>query len=61
MLTTYLKTPLTLERYRVGPAGPYLDGFTNWLEIRGYQSQRKSAARMLAREAHVKSCNGFGF
>ena len=24
MLTTYLKTPLTLERYRSGPAGPHL-------------------------------------
>ena len=28
MLTTYLKTFLTLERCYVGPAGPHLDWFT---------------------------------
>jgi site-specific recombinase XerD len=37
MLATYLKRPLTLERYRSGPAGPHLDWFTDWLEERGYQ------------------------
>jgi integrase/recombinase XerD len=40
MLATYLKKPLTLERYRFGPAGPCLDQFTDWLEERGYQSDR---------------------
>ena len=29
MLATYLKKPLTLERYRSGPAGPHLD----WVSI----------------------------
>ena len=40
MLTTYLKTPLTLERYRSGPAGPHLETFVNWLEAQGYQPRR---------------------
>jgi integrase/recombinase XerD len=40
MLATYLTTPVTLERYRVGPAGPHLDRFTDWLEVRGYQPDR---------------------
>ncbi len=40
MLSTYLKRPHTLERYRSGPAGPHLDPFTGWLEARGYQSGR---------------------
>jgi hypothetical protein len=35
MLAVYLQKPLTLERYRSGPAGPYLDQFTDWLEARG--------------------------
>jgi site-specific recombinase XerD len=37
MLTTYLKTPAALVRYRSSPAGPHLDGFVNWLETQGYQ------------------------
>jgi integrase/recombinase XerD len=40
MLTTYLKNPLTLERYRSEPAGPHLDAFLGWLEQRGYQPRR---------------------
>jgi hypothetical protein len=32
MLTTYLKTPQTLEHYRSRLAGPHLDAFTGWLE-----------------------------
>ncbi len=40
MLTTYLKDPLTLERYRSDPAGPHLDAFLDWLEQRGYQPRR---------------------
>jgi len=53
MLTTYLKTPLTLERYRVGPAGPHLDQFTDWLEARGYQPDR---VLHLLRGVHRFSC-----
>ena len=40
MLTTYLKTPATLVRYRSSPAGPHLDGFVDWLETQGYQPDR---------------------
>ena len=36
MLTTYLKTPQTLERYRSGPAGPHLEPFVRWLEAQRY-------------------------
>ena len=32
MLTTYLKTPAALVRYRSSLAGPHLDGFVRWLE-----------------------------
>ena len=40
MLSTYLKRPLTQERYYSGPVGPNLDPFTDWLEERGYQPGR---------------------
>ena len=40
MLTTYLKTPRSLEHYRAQPAGPHLDAFLGWLEARGYQRRR---------------------
>lgn len=40
MLTTYVRTPLALEQYRSGPAGPHLDTFIRWLEERGYQHRR---------------------
>jgi hypothetical protein len=33
MLTTYLKTPLTLARYRIGPAGPHLERFVETIVI----------------------------
>jgi integrase/recombinase XerD len=36
MLTTYFKRQTTQATYYSGPAGPYLDGFTHWLEQRGY-------------------------
>ena len=36
MLTTYLKRQTTRATYYAGPAGPYLDEFTHWLEQRGY-------------------------
>ena len=40
MLNTYVKRPLTRERYRSRPAGPHLDAFILWLEQRGYQPRR---------------------
>src|SRR2546422_5827347 len=40
MLTTYVKTPLALEHYRSGPAGPHLDAFIHWLEAQGDQPRR---------------------
>jgi site-specific recombinase XerD len=40
MLTTYLKRPSTQVRYRSSPAGPYFDGFVDWLEAQGYQPDR---------------------
>lgn len=36
MLTAYFKKPQTQERYRSGPAGPYVEEFIAWLEARGY-------------------------
>jgi hypothetical protein len=53
MLTTYLKTPLPLARYRIGPAGPHLDRVTEWLEARGYQPDR---VLHLLRGVHRCSC-----
>lgn len=35
MLTTYVKTPRTVARYRSGPAGPPLAMFGSWLEAQG--------------------------
>ena len=49
MLTTYLKKQQTLERYRSGPAGPHLGGFSGWLEDQGYQAHR---IRLLLRGVH---------
>jgi integrase/recombinase XerD len=49
MLTTYLKDPLTLEHYRSEPAGPHLDAFIGWLNVRGYQRRR---IQHLLRGAH---------
>src|SRR4029434_10402652 len=40
MLSTYVKRPLTRERYRSHPAGPHLDAFILWLEQRGYHPRR---------------------
>jgi site-specific recombinase XerD len=36
MLTSYFKRQTTQVAYYSGPAGPYLDAFTSWLEQRGY-------------------------
>src|SRR5262249_19724686 len=53
MLSTYLKRQQTLERYGSGPADPYLDGFTDWLEHQGYQPHR---IQRLLRGVHQFSC-----
>lgn len=37
MLTTYFKRPTKHTAYYSGPAGPYLDEFSDWLAQRGYQ------------------------
>ncbi len=37
MLTTYFKRQTTRATYYSGPAGPYLDEFTDWLVRCGYQ------------------------
>jgi site-specific recombinase XerD len=39
MLTTYFKRQTTWATYYAGPAGPYLDGFTDWLAQRGYRQK----------------------
>ena len=36
MLTTYFKAAHCLKRLRSGPAGPFIDGFTEYLEKAGY-------------------------
>lgn len=46
MLTNYFNCKITLERYRSGMAGPYLDEFVTWLGDRGY---RRSTIRRYAR------------
>jgi integrase/recombinase XerD len=51
MLTRYFKDPLTLESYRAGPAGPYLDEFIRWLEEQGYR--RRCIRR------HLRGANHF--
>src|SRR5262249_12974803 len=53
MLTTYLKTPPTLERYRSGSAGPHLETFVSWLEAQGYPPRR---IFHLLRGVHRFSC-----
>src|SRR5262245_39231985 len=74
MLTTYLKTPSTQGRYRSSPAGPFLDGFVDWLENQGYQPDRirrllrgvdrfarwASQAGLSARELDAQALEAFG-
>ncbi len=38
MLTTYFRRLATCSTYYAGPAGPYLDEFTNWLAKQGFDS-----------------------
>jgi len=37
MLTTYFKSPHSMDKYRSGLAGPHLDDFIAWLEGLGYR------------------------
>ena len=53
MLTTYLKTPWTVARYRSGPAGLHLETFVSWLEAQGYQPRH---IFHLLRGVHRFSC-----
>jgi integrase/recombinase XerD len=53
MLTSYLKTPRTVERYHSGPVGPHLEPFVSWLEAQGYQPRR---IFHLLRGVHRFSC-----
>lgn len=39
MLTTYFTRQTTQAQYYAGPAGPYLDAFTDWLAQRGYRQE----------------------
>jgi len=50
MLITYFKSALALARYRSGPAGPYLDDFSTWLEDQGYR--RIGVRRHIREVAH---------
>lgn len=37
MLNDYFKNHSTVQKYKNGPAGPYLDRFISWFEARGYR------------------------
>lgn len=39
MLTTYFTRSTTRAQYYAGPAGPYLDAFTQWLAQHGYRQE----------------------
>jgi hypothetical protein len=61
MLTTYFKRQTTQATYYSGPAGPYLDEFTNWLEQRGYRHEtirhRLRGAVQFVTRAQTIGCN----
>jgi hypothetical protein len=61
MLTTYFKRQTTQAAYYSGPAGLYLDEFTNWLEQRGYRYEtiryRLQGAAQLVAWAQSTGCN----
>jgi site-specific recombinase XerD len=50
MLENYFSAPKTLRRLRVGPTGPYVDGFAGALERDGYA--KTAAVRYLRAAAH---------
>jgi integrase/recombinase XerD len=37
MLETYLDSPVTRRRLRIGPAADHVDAFTDWLHLHGYK------------------------
>jgi len=37
MLEAHLRSPVTRERLRAGPAAPYVDAFAAWLTRQGYR------------------------
>ena len=39
MLKTYFKRERTRTTYAIGPAGPYLDAFSQWLEKHGFATR----------------------
>ncbi len=53
MLNHYYSDPQTLERYRAGPAGEYLDEFITWLEELGF---RYGSIRRIVRGASAFAC-----
>ncbi len=61
MLTTYFKRQTTQATYYSGPAGPYLDAFTSWLEQRGYLHEsirrRLQGAAQLVTWTQTTGCN----
>ena len=61
MLTTYIKRQTTLATYYAGPAGSYLDGFTDWLAQRGYRFEnirrRVQGAAQLGMWAQTTGCS----
>ena len=36
MLETHLRSPVTQERLRAGPAADHIDAFADWLHCKGY-------------------------
>ena len=36
MLETHLRSPVTQERLRAGPAADHIDAFADWLNCKGY-------------------------
>jgi hypothetical protein len=61
MLTTYLKTPAALVRYRSSPAGPHLDRFVGWLETQGYQPLDNDLERILFPDSLLQGIIAFHF
>ena len=51
MLERYFEAPFTLDRLRIGPSGPYIDGFAHKLEKEGYSWE--TARRFLRSASHI--------
>ena len=57
MLTASFKNPVTLVRYRQGPAGPELEEFAAWHAERGYR--RGSSYRLPTVDADTTNVRKF--